>query len=136
MNARTHLLHARLVFICLLVALSQNTENKRVSASSGTAASARPLVVGTTLSDAISAGEKRLYTLNVTAGEYARIELKRQDLQLTVSVCSNEGKPCRQTLGRRFGPLDLSFAAARSGTFTSCSASFNAAWLNTRMRSR
>jgi CHAT domain-containing protein len=72
-------------------------------------------VVGTTISDVISAGQSRFYTFNVTAGEYARIELKRQDLQLTVSLCGDEGKSCRRTLGRRFGPLDLSYAVGSSG---------------------
>jgi len=119
MNAQTHLLYARLLFICLLVALSQNSENNRVRGSLGTptsgSASGRNLIVGTTNSDVISPGQSRFYTFNVRVGEFARIELKRQDLQLTVSVCSDEGKSCRRALGRRFGSLDLSFAAGSSG---------------------
>ncbi len=120
MNART--LHVRLLFICLLVALSQSPEHLRLGASSSTNASAptsaRKLTVGTPISDVISAGVPRVYTFNATAGEYVRIELKRQDLQLNISICGSEGKSCRRMLGRRFGPLDLSFAAGSSGTYT------------------
>jgi CHAT domain-containing protein len=121
MNAQTHLLYTRLLFVCLVVTLSQNPENNQMSGSSSTpaggSASERSLVVGTTNSDVISAGQSRFYTFNVKAGEYARIELKRQDLQLTVSLCDDEGKSCRRMLGRRFGPLDLSFAAGSSGIY-------------------
>jgi len=75
-------------------------------------------VVGNTISDAISAGEGRVYTVDVKAGQYARIELKRQDLQVSGSICGNSAKSCRRTLARRSGPFDLSFAARTSGVYT------------------
>lgn len=121
MNAPTHLLRARLLLVCLVAALVQNSETKRVigsaSASNNESTTAHNLVLGAPIRDAISVEESRLYAIKLSAGDHARIELERRDLQLAIRICSDKERPCVQMLAHRFGPLDLSFSAALSATY-------------------
>jgi CHAT domain-containing protein len=113
MNVRTSLIGVTsVVFVCLVAAFSQD------SLSNNSSAAARSLVAGVAISDQISAGETRAYALTLQAGDHARLELKKGDLQLQVSVCREKGLSCRQLIDRNYGSLDLSFSAELTGTFT------------------
>lgn len=114
MNARIHLCRVKFVFLVCLIALSQRAG----STSENAAGSSVTLVAGAKLSEVISAGETRVYKLSVLAGQHARIELQRQDLQLSIAFCDAEGESCRQLIARRYGALDLSFSAQLSATYT------------------
>jgi CHAT domain-containing protein/predicted negative regulator of RcsB-dependent stress response len=64
----------------------------------------------------ISAGEARVYALNLLAGQHARIDINKGDLQLVASFCG-EAQSCFEVLGRRYGTLQLSFSTDTPQTY-------------------
>ena len=106
--------------LCLLAALCQVGGVKGREAGDAvfvkavdTAVSTEPrtLIPGEVVSGAVSAGETRVYALNMLAGQHALVEIMKGDLKLKVSVCAQPESACMELIGRRYGKLAFSFAA-------------------------
>jgi CHAT domain-containing protein/predicted negative regulator of RcsB-dependent stress response len=77
----------------------------------------RVLTEGVTVSDTVSAGETRVYALNLLAGQRALVEMSKGDLRVKVSVCAPPERACAGLPVRRYGRLELSFSADTSGRY-------------------
>lgn len=105
--------------LCLLALLCQAGEVRSreardaavKTADGGVSTEPRVLTTGAAVSDAVSAGETRVYALDMTAGERARVEIRKGDLKLKVSACAQPERACTELIGRRYGKLDLYFSA-------------------------
>lgn len=112
--------------LCLLAALLQAGEVGSRAASNavfmktvntGGSTEPRMLTPGVVVSDAVSAGEIRVYALNLLAGQHALVEFMKGDLKLKVSVCEQPERACTELIGRHYGRLDLSFSAGSSALY-------------------
>jgi len=109
--------------LCLLAALFCGADSGSAQAdpveTSGHAApaDARVLTPGASVSDSISAGETRVYALDLAAGQYALVEMIKGDLFVKVSVCAPPGRACAGVAGRRYGRLELPLYADASGRY-------------------
>lgn len=112
--------------LCLLAALCHvgdvRSREAGVSAfaktvDAGVSTELRTLTPGAVVSDAVSAGEVRVYALNMLAGQHARVEMVKGDLRLKLSVCAQPERACLELVGRRYGRLDLSFSAETSALY-------------------
>jgi CHAT domain-containing protein len=74
-------------------------------------------IPGAAVSGAVSAGEMRVYALNLPAGQHALVEIVKGDLKLKVSVCKEPEHTCMELIGRRYGRLSLSFSADVSALY-------------------
>lgn len=110
----------RLLLFCLLATLSQYQDAETsIEASSNSSANPaeevgttpRSLKAGTRISDVMSSGNERVYSLDLEGGEHAVIEVSKGDLQLKVSVCPKNNQPCLEFFGRRYGMLEISISA-------------------------
>jgi CHAT domain-containing protein/tetratricopeptide (TPR) repeat protein len=63
----------------------------------------------------LSAGETRLYVLDVLRGQHVHMEVNKGDLGLEISVCAPRSWPCLKSVARRYGKMDISFVANVSG---------------------
>lgn len=108
--------------LCLLVALSHGRGFEGPVASAQAAGDAVPTVSrvltrGEAISDTVSAGERRVYALDLLAGQHALVEMSKGDLRVKVSVCAPPGRACAGLPGRRYERLELPFSADTSGRY-------------------
>lgn len=112
--------------LCLLAALCHTGEVRSREAGvsvfmktvdTGVSTELRMLTPGAVVSDAVSAGETRVYALNLLAGQHAVVEMMKGDLKVKVSVCAQPERACMELVGRRYGKLSLSFSADMSASY-------------------
>jgi CHAT domain-containing protein/predicted negative regulator of RcsB-dependent stress response len=112
--------------LCLLAALCHGGESGGgaagaavfvKAADNGKAAEHRMLTPGAVVSDAVSVGETRVYALDLRAGERAVVRVIKGDLQVKVSVCAQPDGACLESVGRRYGSLEVSFSADASARY-------------------
>lgn len=82
-----------------------------------TVTATRTLTPGAAVSDSISAGETRVYALDLAAGQRALVEMSKGDLLVTVSLCAPPLRACAGLSGRRYGRLELPLYADTSGRY-------------------
>lgn len=104
--------------LCLLAALLQSVgPGGSAKTEDITSAGPRALLPGAAVSDTISAGETRVYALDLLEGQHVLVEMNKGDLRLKVSVCAPPGRACAGLAGARYGRLELPFTADASGRY-------------------
>jgi CHAT domain-containing protein/tetratricopeptide (TPR) repeat protein len=123
LNSLTNVLRQRLAFLsilffCLGLLYCEGLGTRIATITSAlTKTSAAPLSepqqlnVPGNISAVVSAGEVRVYAVNLSAGQHAHVEIRKGDLQLRVSLCAIPNQSCLEVPGRRYGTLRLSFSA-------------------------
>ena len=64
-------------------------------------------------------GETRAYVLDILGGQYVHVEVDKGDLELEISVCAPQPRPCLKSVARRYGKVDIPFVADVSGAWSS-----------------
>lgn len=107
------------VLCCAGTAKSENTQRPIFikTADTGTLTEPRMLTPGAVISDAVSAGETRVYALDMSVRQHALVEIVKGDLRLKVSVCAGPEHACIELGGKRYGKLRLSFASEISALY-------------------
>lgn len=98
---------------------TRNSAILRAEPASPLASNTEPQTLheGEKVSDVLSAGEARLYVLDLPTGQHADVEIGKGDLQLVVSICDASGQGCLKVSGLGYGPLRFSVSADVTRTY-------------------
>jgi CHAT domain-containing protein/predicted negative regulator of RcsB-dependent stress response len=105
---------AKLLLTSLFLMLCVSSNQASPSTSNVSEHELTPVV---SLPGEIAGGDFQDYTVQLVAGQYVRVLLAKQDLNLSVTLYGPDGQRLFEIQSKRYGPLYLSFVAETTGSY-------------------